>query len=286
MRDHTTLLTDVSFHAPAGALTALLGPNGAGKSTLLRAVAGVERPDAGEVRFEGYDLAELGRRARARRVALVEQDSSTDLAVTVRETARLGRTPHESWLGGDDPDAVEIVDEALRLSGAHAFADRTVPSLSGGERQRAFLARALAQDPRLLLLDEPTNHLDVAAALEVLTLLERLSANGMTVVAALHDLSLAAAFADHVVIVQHGRVVAEGPTRATLAPELVREVYGVRAVWLDNPLTGRPLLAVAPAEDHDIPRNDAANSGAANSGAATTHAATRTVGAARGQATG
>lgn len=253
VRDQATLLADVSFRAPAGALTALLGPNGAGKSTLLRAVAGVERPEAGAVHFGGDDLAMLGRRARARRVALVEQDAATELAVTVRETARLGRTPHESWLGGDDPGAAEIVERALELAGARLLADRTIPSLSGGERQRAFLARALAQDPRLLLLDEPTNHLDVAAALDVLTLLERLSLDGLTVVAALHDLSLAAAFADHVVIVQHGRIVAEGPTRATLSPELVREVYGVRAVWLENPLTGRPLLAVAPGTDSTSP---------------------------------
>ncbi|WP_294180151.1 ABC transporter ATP-binding protein [uncultured Schumannella sp.] len=252
VRDHATLLADVSFRAPAGALTALVGPNGAGKSTLLRAVAGVERSDAGRVHFDGEDLATLRRRARARQVALVEQDSSTDLAVTVRETARLGRTPHESWLGGNDPAAEQIVERSLDLAGALALADRTVPSLSGGERQRAFLARALVQQPRLLLLDEPTNHLDVSAALDVLTLLERLGRDGMTVIAALHDLSLAAAFADHVVVVHHGRIVAEGPTRATLAPELVREVYGVRAVWLENPLTGRPLLAVARSEHPEL----------------------------------
>ena len=125
------------------------------------------------------------------------------------------------------------------------FATRDVTSLSGGERQRVMLARALAQQPRILVLDEPTNHLDVAAQLDVLDLLTRLAAEGTTVLAALHDLTLAAAHADHVVVMAHGRVVANGPTTQTLTPALLREVYGVEAEWTTNPLTGAPLLAVA-----------------------------------------
>jgi len=239
------LIEGVDFTAPAGAVTALLGPNGAGKSTLLRAVAGVERPASGTVTFEGQDLLALPRRERARRVALVEQEASTELPLTVRAVVGLGRTPFETSFGGRDRDAERVIDDAIATAGIAAFADREVPSLSGGERQRVMLARALAQQPRLLLLDEPTNHLDVGAQLDVLAVLRKLADSGTTVVAALHDLSSAAAHADAVVVLSHGRVVAMGATTETLTPDLIREVYGIQAHWMPNPLTGRPLLAVA-----------------------------------------
>jgi len=240
------LLADVAIEAPPGRITALLGPNGAGKSTLLRAVAGVSRPASGSVHLDGLDLLALGRRERARRVALVEQDATSELGVRVRDVVALGRTPHQGILGGGDPTGEDIVDAALERAGASDITHRELPTLSGGERQRVMLARALAQQPRLILLDEPTNHLDVAAQLQTLQVLESLAREGVTVVAALHELSLAAAFADQVVVLDRGRVIASGPTRTTLAPELIAAVYGVRAAWLENPLTGRPLLAVAP----------------------------------------
>jgi len=240
-----TLVDRAGFRAPGGAVTALLGPNGAGKSTLLRVIAGVEHPASGSVTFEGDDLLALSRRERARRVAFVEQEASTELPLTVRAVVGLGRTPFETAFGGRDPDATRVVDDAIAVAGVTAFADRELPSLSGGERQRVMLARALAQRPRLLLLDEPTNHLDVGAQLDVLAVLQGLAAAGTTVVAALHDLSSAAAHADAVVVLSHGRVVAAGSTAETLTPALIREVYGIDARWMTNPLTGRPLLAVA-----------------------------------------
>jgi iron complex transport system ATP-binding protein len=246
MRVGTVTLVDAAaFAAPSGALTALLGPNGAGKSTLLRAVAGVEKSASGSVVFEGDELLSMHRRERARLLAFVEQEASTELPLTVRAVVGLGRTPHESTFAGRDAAAAAIVDDAMRTAGVADFAARELPSLSGGERQRVMLARALAQQPRLLLLDEPTNHLDVGAQLDVLAVLQRLAAAGTTIVAALHDLTLAAAHADAVVVMSHGRVVASGPTAVTLTPELVREVYGIEARWMTNPLTGRPLLAVA-----------------------------------------
>ncbi len=242
--DDKTLVDAATFDAPAGAVTALLGPNGAGKSTLLRVVAGVLRPAAGSVHFDGDDLLGMRRRDRARRVALVEQDATTELPLTGRTVAGLGRTPHEALLGGRDPSSDVIVTQALADAGALPFADRELPSLSGGERQRVLLARALAQEPQLLLLDEPMNHLDIAAQLDALALLARLAAEGVTVLAAMHDLALAASHADHVVVLSGGRVVASGPTAETLTPDLIHDVYGVRAAWSTNPLTGRPLLAI------------------------------------------
>jgi iron complex transport system ATP-binding protein len=240
-----TLVDGASFSAEPGTFTALLGPNGAGKSTLLRAVSGVARPASGTVSFDGADLLAMPRRARARLLALVEQESATELPLTVRDVVGLGRTPHESVLGGRDPDAGTAIDAALATAGVAGFATRMVTDLSGGERQRVMLARALAQQPRLLVLDEPTNHLDVAAQLDVLDVLDAQARGGVTVVAALHDLTLAAAHADAVVVMAHGRVEAAGPTAATLTPALVRDVFGVAAQWVDNPLTGRPMLAVA-----------------------------------------
>jgi iron complex transport system ATP-binding protein len=240
------LVDGIDCTVPSGTLAALVGPNGSGKSTLLRALAAVHQPREGEVGFEGADLLRMPRRARARLAALVEQDATTETAMTVTQVVGLGRLPHESLLGGESPESARIIDAALETVEMTAFAQREFPSLSGGERQRVMLARALAQEPRLLLLDEPTNHLDIHAQLSVLALLRGLAATGSTVLAALHDLGLAAAYADHVIVLSRGRVVAAGPTAETLRPALIREVYRVEATVLQNPVTGRPVLAFSP----------------------------------------
>ena len=198
------------------------------------------------MRFRGDDLFKMRRRARARLAALVEQDAVTGLPLTVRATVGLGGLPHESLLGGPEGDDSGIVERSLALVGMTAFADRELPTLSGGERQRVLLAKALAQQTPLLLLDEPTNHLDIGAQLSVLSLLERVASTGSTVLAALHDLTLAVGYCSSVIVMAGGRVVAAGPTRATLTPALLREVYGVRAVLLESPVDGRPVISFSP----------------------------------------
>jgi iron complex transport system ATP-binding protein len=242
--DGVLIVDGVDCTVPEGSLSALIGPNGAGKSTLLRALAGVHRPGTGTVAFEGEDLFGMPRRERARIVAFLEQDTATETAMTVETVVALGRMPHETIWRDTSPDSARVVAESLAAVDMTAFAAREFGSLSGGERQRIMLARALAQHPRLLLLDEPTNHLDIGAQLAVLKLLEDLE--GVTVLAALHDLGLAATYADHVIVLSGGRVVAAGPTAETLTPELIREVYGVRAVVLTNPVTKRPVIALSP----------------------------------------
>jgi iron complex transport system ATP-binding protein len=249
--DGALIVDGVDCAAPSGAVTALIGPNGAGKSTLLHALAGVlpvETPagGGGGIRFEGRDLRALPRRARARTLALVEQDASTELSLTVAEVVALGRIPHQGLFADESDRDRELARAALASVGMTDFADRDVTGLSGGERQRVLLARALAQEPRLLLLDEPTNHLDIAAQLTTLGLLAGLAASGVTVFAALHDLTLAAGYSDHVVVLSRGRVVASGPTATTLTAELIDEVYGVEADILRNPRTGRPIVALSP----------------------------------------
>ena len=237
------LIDGIDCTVPAGSLSALVGPNGAGKSTLLRALLALPVPDAGAVRFEGEDLLGMPRRARARLAALVEQDASTETAMTAAQVVALGRIPHESLLQAPTPESERIVADALATVGMTEFAGREFATLSGGERQRVMLARALAQQPRLLLLDEPTNHLDIRAQLEAMALLRTHADAGTTVLAALHDLSLAAGHCDHVIVLREGRVVAAGPSAQTLQPALIREVYGVEASVLQHPVTGRPVIA-------------------------------------------
>ncbi|MCM0639012.1 ATP-binding cassette domain-containing protein [Cellulomonas sp. zg-Y766] len=233
---------------PAGALTGLLGPNGAGKTTLLRLVAGLLEPQAGAVLVSDPAAADptpsvpvhaLARRVRARHVALLEQDSGAAVPLSVREVVALGRIPYRT-LWGTDGDA-GAVDRALAAASAAHLADRAWATLSGGERQRVHIARALAQEPQVLLLDEPTNHLDVAAQLSMLAFVRDL---GVTSVAALHDLNLAAAFCEHVIVLSAGRLAAAGPPADVLTPALLREVYGVDADVLTHPRTGRPVIAL------------------------------------------
>jgi iron complex transport system ATP-binding protein len=232
----------VDCTAPPGAVTGLLGPNGSGKTTLLRAIAGVQVADSGTVDFAGTDLRSASPRSRARLVAFVEQDATSDLPLTVLDAVLLGRIPHRSLLAGPDAGDLTIARDALEAVGVSELADREVATLSGGERQRVHLARALAQAPRLLLLDEPTNHLDVHAQLATMTILRKLAADGVTVLTALHELNLAASTCDHVVLLSDGRVVAAGAVDDVLVPAVIEPVYGVRVHVLVHPVTGRPVL--------------------------------------------
>lgn len=244
--DGRLILDGVGLAAQAGTVTGLLGPNGSGKSTLLRAVAGIQPPDGGDVLFDGDDLLRLGRRARARTLAFVEQDASTDLPITVDDAVGLGRIPHRSLLAGPTETDHDLVSRALERAGARDLAHRDVTTLSGGERQRVHLARALAQSPRLLLLDEPTNHLDVAAQLHTMGVLRTLADDGVTVLAALHDLNLAASWCEQVVLIDRGRVVAAGAPADVLTPETIAAVYEVHCDVVPHPGTGRPILTFAP----------------------------------------
>ena len=237
------ILDGVDLAAPAGQLTGLIGPNGAGKSTLLRAILGLV-PATGTVTFDGTDLLAMPRRARARLAAFVEQSSDSDARLSAREVAMLGRIPFQSvWQAAPSPEDEAQVDAALAAVDMTAFADRLYQTLSGGEQQRVQIARALAQQPRLLLLDEPTSHLDLHAQLATLDLLRRHAQAGATVLLALHDLNLAAAFCDSLVVLQGGRPAASGTPDQVLTPALLRTVYGVDATIVRHPRDGRPLIA-------------------------------------------
>ena len=231
-----TIISGIDLDCPAGTVTGLLGPNGSGKTTLLHVLAGLRRPARGIVRLGDDDVHALRARTRARRVAVLEQHASTSLPLSARQVVELGRIPHRGrWPAARDEGAAQVA-EAMRLSGITHLADRDWSTLSGGERQRVQLARALTQQPDVLMLDEPTNHLDLAHQIDLLATVRAL---GLTTVAALHDLDLAAAFCDRLVVLREGRVVASGTPEATLTADLVREVYGVETTVGHHEHSGR-----------------------------------------------
>jgi iron complex transport system ATP-binding protein len=242
-------LDSVSARVGAGEMVALLGPNGAGKSSLLRAVSGVTggarrtgRVDIDDVPLEAYDRAVL-----ARRVAVVPGQTLVAFPLRVEEMVALGRVPHEHPLLGPRPVDRTAVDAAIERVGITELRGRDVRELSLGERQLTVLAMAVAQSPRLLLLDEPTAHLDLHHQVVVMELLRDLAArDGVTVLAVLHDVRLASHFFPRLLVLDHGRLVADGPPAVALSVELIREVYRVdpELVWVPAPAetvrSGRP----------------------------------------------
>ncbi|MFS0884413.1 ABC transporter ATP-binding protein [Aeromicrobium sp. 179-A 4D2 NHS] len=229
------VVDDVTIDAAPGSMVGLLGPNGSGKSSLLRLLAGLRAPSAGVVRLGEDDLATLRRRHVARRVGVVEQESATDTDPLVRDVIELGRIPHRrSWQPMGDRD-LGAVRRAAAATGVLDRLEQPYATLSGGERQRVQIARALAQDPEVLLLDEPTNHLDVRHQLDVLRLVRDAD---VTAVVALHDLNLAAAYCDEVVVLAQGRIVAAGPPSTVITESLVADVYGVKAFVEPHHVTG------------------------------------------------
>jgi iron complex transport system ATP-binding protein len=242
-----------------GQVAGLVGPNGSGKSTLLRSLYRVTRPEAGTVGIGGQDVWQLSPRTVARRVAVMTQETTADFDLDVLDVVLLGRLPHHRGFGGDSPHDLELADRALARVGATELAGRPFAGLSGGEKQRVLLARALVQESEVLVLDEPTNHLYVSFQLELMRIIGEL---GLTTLAALHDLNLAAAHCDVVAVMREGRIIAHGPPEEVLTPELIGEVFGVRAHRLRHPETGRPLIAFSPLPQSplspSLPANDPA----------------------------
>ena len=223
----TPVLRDLRLRVEPGELTALLGPNGTGKTTCVRLAAGSLHPQRGVVSLFGRELRAYGAAERARTVAVVPQESPLEFEFRVHEIVAMGRSPHQGLLGLETEEDRRAVAEALQVTGMDGHAQRPLAALSGGEKQRVILARALAQHPRLLLLDEPTAHLDLKHRLAIYGLLGRLHGEGLTTVVVSHDLNLAAAHCSRLVLFRCGEVVADGPPRAVLRREVLREVYEV-----------------------------------------------------------
>jgi iron complex transport system ATP-binding protein len=233
------IVSDVDLAVPDGHFVGLLGPNGSGKSTILKALYRVHRPSAGQVLLDGTDLLSLRPRDAARRVAVVAQESTAEFDFTVFEMVMIGRTPHKGAFERDDDEDRGAVAQAIERVGCDALSERSFNTLSGGEKQRVLIARALAQGADHLILDEPTNHLDIRYQVEVLELVAGL---GITVLAALHDLSLAALFCDSVYLLADGKIVTRGPPETVITVEMVRHAYGADVMVVAHPETGTPHL--------------------------------------------
>lgn len=237
-RGRPPIITDLAFTVEPGEMLAVVGPNGAGKSSLLRCLYRYHRPSAGGVSLDGADLWGLKPREVARRVAAVLQEPASDFGLSAAEIVELGLTPHLENLRL--AHVYDTVNDALELMGLKALAGRDFASLSGGEKQRIVIARALAQKPDLLILDEPTNHLDIRHQLEVLALLRSLPT---TVIVSLHDLALASAHADRVLVLDGGRQVQLGAPLDVLTPRTIRDAFAVEVAVDRHPSTGRPRFS-------------------------------------------
>ncbi|MFN0123195.1 MAG: ABC transporter ATP-binding protein [Blastocatellia bacterium] len=221
------IVRGATLRLSGGCLLAVIGPNGSGKSTLLRLLGGLWRATEGIVRLDGANLRETSRREIARRIAWTPQDTHLDFAFTVREVVMMGRRPHLGRFQRESARDIAAVDQAMRRADVTELADRLVTELSGGERQRALIARSLATEAPVILLDEPTANLDIAHALDVLALCRDLAREGRAIALAIHDLNLAARFADEVALLGAGRLLAHGAPAGVMRDDLLRDVFGI-----------------------------------------------------------
>jgi len=238
-----TIVSDLSLSLPTGRITTIVGANACGKSTLLRGMARLLTPEHGRVLLDGQDIHTMATKEVARHLGLLPQSPIAPEGITVTELVAQGRHPHRRtfarWTAAED----EIVAEALEATGVLDLADRVVDELSGGQRQRVWIALALAQQTEVLLLDEPTTFLDVCHQVEVLDLLTDLNrSRGTTIAMVLHDLNLAARYADHLVAVRDGAVHAQGSAEEVLTEETVKIVFGLDARVVEDPTSGRPMV--------------------------------------------
>ena len=241
--DGRTVIEGLDLEVPDGRITAIVGPNASGKSTLLRGLARLMRPEAGRVTLDGRDIRSFAPMEFARRVAVLPQQPVAPDGVLVSELVSRGRHPHRGWFGGRSSDDDRIVAEVLEATRTSELADRAVAELSGGQRQRVWIAMALAQRADIVLLDEPTSFLDVSHQLELLDLLtESNREHGTTVVMVLHELNLAARYADHLVVIEGGRIAAAGEPVDVLTAEIVGGAFGLDCVVAEDPVSRSPMI--------------------------------------------
>ncbi|WP_167195447.1 ABC transporter ATP-binding protein [Brevibacterium pigmentatum] len=241
--DQRQIVSDLDVSIPDGKFSIIVGPNACGKSTLLRALARLLPPAKGTVLLDGNNIEKMKTKKIAQRLGLLPQSSIAPDGITVAELVSRGRHPHQSFLRQwTDSDEAAVLS-ALRATNTEELSSRLVDELSGGQRQRVWVAMVLAQETSLLLLDEPTTFLDVAYQIELLDLFSQLNHEyGHTLVAVLHDLNQACRYADEIIAMKDGSIVAQGPPETIITSELVHEVFGIECTVIDDPVTGAPMI--------------------------------------------
>ncbi len=243
----TAVFQSLSFRVKPRTLTALIGSNGSGKSTILRMLAGLIKPRSGSILLDGCSIFDLSVKQMARRIGVLSQGPVAPEGLKVEDLVRQGRYPHRSLFGRWSVQDDKECNDALRLTGMDDFRDRQLDSLSGGQRQRAWISMALAQQTDILLLDEPTTYLDLAHQIEIMELaVDLVRQNGKTVVAVLHDLNQAARYADCVLLLKEGSIIAAGTPDAVITAENIANAFGVLAEVCRDPFTGTPMYIPLP----------------------------------------
>lgn len=240
-----TAADGLSFQVKEGEFAGLIGPNGSGKSTALKMIYRALRPQSGRILLNGQDLLKMPYRQSAKLLAAVSQENEVPFQFTVEEIVAMGRSPHKRLFDLDSPEDKRIVAQALEQLGLTELARRSYSQISGGEKQRTVIARALAQQCPFLILDEPANHLDIGYQMQIFSLVKGL---GCAVLAAVHDLNLAALYCDTIYAMKDGRLLYQGTPEETLTPERIWEIYGVRSVVSRRPETGKLSVAFLPKE--------------------------------------
>lgn len=239
------IIDQLSLEIPEQKITAIIGPNGCGKSTLLSGLARVLKPKAGQVLLNGKSIHLQPNRKVAQLLALLPQEAHAPDGLTVTELVRFGRQPHQGFLQQWGYEDEAIVQDAIRLANLEALAGRALNSISGGQRQRAWLAMTVAQSTPLLLLDEPTSALDLGHQIEVFEIISQLAKAGKTVVMVVHDIMSACRYADHIVALKQGAIIAEGAPKDIITSDLIRQLYGVDCHIMEDPHNGSLLLTGA-----------------------------------------
>lgn len=240
----TRILKGITFNVEENTFVGVLGPNGSGKSTMLKSIYGVNKPSGGHIYFEGQNLLEISRKERAKKIAVLAQESGGQFDFTVQQVVEMGRYPHKDALENYSKKDLEIVDRVLREMKLESYRERNFNTLSGGEKQRVLIARLLVQESKFIILDEPTNHLDIGHQIDIMSTIKGME---VTVLSAIHDMNMAAIYCDKLVIMKKGEVVAQGSVEETLTSEMLKSLFNVDAEIHD--LKGRRHVIYNPKND-------------------------------------
>jgi iron complex transport system ATP-binding protein len=230
----TPILSEIEFNIPEGAFVGLIGPNGAGKSSLMRCLYGVNKPQLGSMLLQGKNLSDLNAREQAKKIAVILQEHSNQMGLTVWDVVAQGLTPHKGLFEWTTKKDLNRVSDAIIKMDLSNLSKQPFEQLSGGEKQRVMLARAHVQNPQLLIMDEPTNHLDVHYQIEMLNMVKNM---GISVLASIHDLNLAAAFCDYILVIDHGKIIKQGSTAQVLTEDLISNVFNTCVQIDDHPFS-------------------------------------------------